>query len=84
MSKKPTIKDGAACAFYEDEEVFIWYSEERIHSKKAKQICMQDCPVQTQCLEWALENPGLATYLTYGGYTQSELKRLRNIKRNEI
>lgn len=49
------------------------YSAE--HDTRMTKICFEECPVQEQCLENALEN--VETKGIWGGFTQAELKGIR-------
>ena len=73
-TKPPTKEDGAACAQYDNE---MWFTEVPHIAEKAREICLTKCPVQEECLEFALNNPRIATFGTWGGYGQKPLKRLR-------
>lgn len=50
-----------------------WFPEGHDHTP-AQQIC-GTCPVQAQCLQWAVETPEY--FGTWGGKSQQELSRIR-------
>lgn len=63
--------DGALCA-QTDPELFHPEKGRSDQIRKAKAICGR-CPVQPECLEWALDNRTVTGIL--GGTTYSERKR---------
>ena len=58
---------------YSDPE--LWFPAKGESARPAKQICAS-CPVRTECLEFAIENPGLAHWGIWGGLSRRERSRL--------
>ena len=66
--------DEAACKNTDPDD---WFPEEYslAHDNKMTRICIESCPVQEQCLNYALENKEKLGI--WGGFTQQELKGIR-------
>jgi WhiB family transcriptional regulator, redox-sensing transcriptional regulator len=72
----------AACRD-EDPELFFPVSELGLGARQAdqaKEVCAR-CPVQTRCLEYALDN-GL-DHGIFGGTTETERRKLRHRRRSD-
>ncbi len=75
----------AACRLYDDPkkqaEVSSWFFDGAVGKapEKARRICA-DCPVQQECLDYALEIPSLEGI--WGGTTERERQRLRKLKKS--
>jgi WhiB family redox-sensing transcriptional regulator len=65
-----TWRERVACAGKDPE---IFFSD---NANQAKRICAR-CPVQIECLEFALSVEGCDAYGVYGGLTNEERKNLR-------
>lgn len=52
----------------------LWFAVGALEHKVAKSIC-QRCPVRTECLRYALEEP--VDHGIWGGLTERERRRLR-------
>jgi WhiB family redox-sensing transcriptional regulator len=52
----------------------LWFSVGAIEHKHAKNIC-RACPVQSQCLRYAMEAP--VEHGIWGGLTERERRRVR-------
>lgn len=57
----------------------LWFSTDREEEHQAAEIC-RHCPIQTQCLEWALE--ANERHGTWGGLTADERRSLIRRRRN--
>lgn len=66
--------DDAACKNTDPND---WFPEEYslAHDNKMTRICIEQCPVQEQCLHYAIENKEKLGI--WGGFTQQELKGIR-------
>lgn len=75
---RPMKEDGALCARREyDPE--LWFSGLPAAVNAAKNIC-DKCKLKEQCLDYALENPDIATHGMYGGMSEEELRKLRRMQ----
>lgn len=63
-----------------DPEIFFPRKGEDHTANKAKHICRQ-CPVQTQCLDYALKHN--EHYGIWGGYNDTERRTLKRQRRRE-
>lgn len=68
----------ALCAQADPER---WFPDKGGNPQPAKDICRQ-CPVQVQCLEYALSN--IETFGIWGGLTAAESKSFRRQERRDI
>ena len=64
-------RDLAACAEVGDD---FWFPEKGGSTREAKKVC-QGCPVQAECLEYALENN--EQFGIYGGLSARERQRMK-------
>lgn len=66
--------DDAACKNTDPND---WFPEEYslAHDNKMTRICIEQCPVQEQCLNYAIEHREKLGI--WGGFTQQELKGIR-------
>lgn len=67
----PDWYEAASCASVRSD---YWFPDKGGTTHAAKKICA-DCPVRTQCLEWALDNVEL--WGVWGGATRLERRKLR-------
>lgn len=67
-------RDSAAC---KDTDPDDWFPEtySAAHETKMARICFFECPVQENCLEYALNFP--ETVGMWAGFSQAELKGIR-------
>jgi len=67
-------QDEAACKNTDPND---WFPEQYSlhHETLMARICIEDCDVQEQCLEYALSEP--ETLGMWGGFSQAELKGIR-------
>lgn len=86
MFSYPKWRKKAVCATHRNADDFI--SESKILMDRAKKICYGQCPVRTQCLDFALENEGSSPAsqrgAVYGGLGPQERYRLRNRINDEL
>jgi WhiB family redox-sensing transcriptional regulator len=64
--------DQAECARCDPE---LWHSPVRQAQAEARRICRTVCPVQVECLQWALRQDALAGIV--GGHTEEERQGMR-------
>lgn len=67
-------RDRAAC-LTEDPELFFPEGKTGIYLaqiNEAKRVCNRRCPVRTQCITWALDNPREAETGVWGGMSEDE------------
>ena len=57
----------------------LWFAVGAVEHKEAKRICRR-CPVQAQCLAYAMEAP--VDHGIWGGLTERERRRFRRTARN--
>lgn len=81
--KPPTRPDwsSALCAQVDPEIFFPSRGDSRI-TVTAKQVCGR-CPIQCECLEWALEPGQSDLYGVWGGATPRERQKLRRNSRRQ-
>lgn len=70
-NKAAEWKEGKPCGDYPDE----FFADTMRQQKEAAQVCQLLCPVQTQCLDYALRAD--ERYGVWGGTTERERERLR-------
>lgn len=58
----------------------IFYSDEKDDVKAARQIC-SGCPVNAECLTWALDNPLQTVEGIWAGTSYGQRKRMRARRR---
>lgn len=68
-------KDGRPCADHPEE----FFADSNREQKLATQVCQLECPIQSQCLLYALEAD--ERYGVWGGTTERERERLRKKQR---
>ena len=65
-------QDEGVCAQIDPD---LWFPDKGHSAATPKRICRQWCPVQQECLTYALANPDLIGI--WGGYTTRERRRMR-------
>ncbi|TDD45417.1 WhiB family transcriptional regulator [Nonomuraea terrae] len=80
---QPNWEPNAACHAYPAEVFFpIAYHPHRRDVQAAKRICAA-CPVQAECLAWALANPYRSSDGIWGGTTPPERASTRRARTAE-
>lgn len=79
MEHELSWRDRARCAGANPELFFPSRGRGPSSGVPAQRIC-QRCPVQLECLQYAITHPD-GQYGTWGGATENELKRLRKAAR---
>lgn len=74
-----TWRDRARCAGVDPELFFPSRGRGPSSGVPAQRICRR-CPVQLECLQYAITHPD-GQYGTWGGATETELKKLRKAAR---
>lgn len=72
--KRPDWQDIALCREVDPELFFPERESDRCTSAAAVRIC-QSCPVQTQCLEWAIDNQEM--WGVWGGVSERRRRQFR-------
>ena len=69
-------QDWRALAVCAQTDPNLWFSPGAVEHKEAKRIC-RECPVQRQCLKYAMEAP--VDHGVWGGLTERERRRRRRL-----
>jgi WhiB family transcriptional regulator, redox-sensing transcriptional regulator len=70
----------AVCVQIDPEMFHPKKGEDSNHGKAVKRVFCQRCPVKSECLEHALDDPGLSGI--WGGMTENERRRMRRMRRS--
>lgn len=76
-SNREWVQFGACLGSYDDR----FFPSRGDSNKEAKAICLEECPVQTECLEFALTKP--ERFGIWGGTSErerQEIRRRRNVE----
>lgn len=71
---QPSDEDWSSRAICPQTDPEAFYPEKGGSTKEAKRIC-RECPVQKQCLQWALDND--ERFGVWGGLSERERRRLK-------
>lgn len=63
---KKSAKSEGLCRNYDPEMWSRWGKKWTVENTEAKRICAR-CPIRRDCLDDALENPGMAKGMIWGG-----------------